>query len=257
MKTFCFTSDDNIRFLRELTEGDYASLFHHPYTAMYRRLHEKHGLKVQLNLFYETPGFDLSRMTDRFRAEWIANAHWLRLSFHSRAETDTPYACAGYREVYDDCAAVHREILRFAGEASLARTTTIHYCQTTADGLRALRDLGVTGLMGLYGSDASPCTSYGLPEEDAARLRRGDILHRHGMDFHALNLIVNNCTAESLPARLDPFLHRDRLRLMIHEQYFYPDYPAYQPDFADKLDAAFALLRANGFESRFAEEMGR
>ena len=139
MKTFCFTSDDNIRFLRELTEGDYASLFDHPYAAMYRLLHDRHGLKVQLNLFYEMPGFDLSQMTDRFRAEWAANAHWLRLSFHSRAETDVPYAAAGYRQVYDDCAAVHREIRRFAGEASLARTTTIHYCQTTQDGLRALR----------------------------------------------------------------------------------------------------------------------
>ena len=28
-------------------------MFDHPYLAMYRRLHEKFGLKVQLNLFYD------------------------------------------------------------------------------------------------------------------------------------------------------------------------------------------------------------
>ena len=54
MKTFCFTVDDN--FLKELTEGNYNSIFDHPYLALYRRLHERYGLKVQLNLFYRTEG---------------------------------------------------------------------------------------------------------------------------------------------------------------------------------------------------------
>ena len=70
MKTFCFTVDDNIRFFRDLSNGNQASLFEHPYLAMYKRLHEKYGLKIQLNLFYEMPGFDLSQMTNRFRQEW-------------------------------------------------------------------------------------------------------------------------------------------------------------------------------------------
>ena len=30
MKTYCFTVDDNIRFLKELTENGSASLFDHP-----------------------------------------------------------------------------------------------------------------------------------------------------------------------------------------------------------------------------------
>ena len=77
MKSFCFTVDDNIRFLKELSSGSEQSLFAHPYPALYKRLHERYGLKVQLNLFYEMPGFDLSRMTDRFRKEWEENADWL------------------------------------------------------------------------------------------------------------------------------------------------------------------------------------
>ena len=48
-KTFCFTVDDNIRFLKEIAEKNYKSIFEHPYLAMYKRLHEDFDLKVQLN----------------------------------------------------------------------------------------------------------------------------------------------------------------------------------------------------------------
>ena len=41
---------------------------------------------------------------------------------------------------------------------------------------------------------------------------------------------------------------------MIHEQYFYPDYFAYQPDFTTKLETAFGFFRRHGYESRFLEE---
>ena len=255
MKEFCFTVDDNIRFLKELSEGNERSLFSHPYPAMYRRLHEKYGIKVQLNLFYEMPGFDLSRMTDRFKTQWEENADWLRLSFHSRLENAEPYLNSGYHEVYEDCAAVHREILRFAGEKSLGKTTTIHYCKATLEGLAALYDLGVRGLLGLFGSDERPCSSYSLPEEDAERLRAGVFLRRHGITFCSIDAVMNGYGQEARVRRLRSLLHRECLRVMIHEQYFYPDYPAYQPDFEEKLDRAFALLIDNGYKSCFAEEL--
>ena len=255
MKKFCFTVDDNIRFLQILSTGSASGLFSNPYLALYKRLHEKYGLKVQLNLFHEMPGFDLSQMTDRFREEWLENAHWLKLSFHSRLENVDPYLHSGYREIYEDCAAVHREILRFAGAECLGKTTTIHYCRTTEDGLRALRDHGVRGLLGLFGTDDSPRSSYSLPEADAARLRKGEILRRQGLDFYSLDLVMNLYDREELLHRLRSLLHRNCLRVMIHEQYFYPDYPAYQPDFGEKLDRAFELLHENGYESCFAEDL--
>ena len=255
MKTFCFTVDDNIRFFQELSKGNQASLFEHPYLAMYKRLHEKYGLKIQLNLFYEMPGFDLSQMTDRFRQEWRENADWLKLSFHSRLENDKPYQFSGYQEVYEDCAAVQQQILRFAGNDSLATTTTIHYCQTTEEGLHALRDLGVQGLLGLFGTEESPRSSYSLPETDCSVLRQGEIVRRYGMNFYSIDVILNLYPLEEMLDRLQALLHRDHLRVMIHEQYFYPDYHQYQPDFEEKLDRAFALLTQNGYESRFAEEL--
>lgn len=40
---------------------------------------------------------------------------------------------------------------------------------------------------------------------------------------------------------------------MIHEQYFYPNYPGYQPDFEEKLSAVFDMLTSQGYTSVFFE----
>lgn len=129
MKSYCFTVDDNIRFLKELTQDVYSSIFDHPYLAMYRRLHEKFGLKVQLNLFYEMPGFDLSQVTDRYKDEFARNANWLKMSFHSKWENERPYECSAYEEVFRDGKAVNDQIVRFASPEALGKTTITHFTE--------------------------------------------------------------------------------------------------------------------------------
>ncbi len=255
MKTFCFTVDDNIRFLKELTESAYKSLFDHPYMAVYKRLHEAFDLKVQLNLFYRMEGFDLSQMTAAYYEEWRGNAHWLKLSFHSAWENVRPYERSGYDEVYRDCRAVHEQICRFASPATLADTTTIHYCCTTPAGTQALADNGVRGLLGLYGTAEQPCLSYEVGEDTASRIRAGEILRVNGIAHAPIDIVLNGCSKEAIPERLAGLTHRDTVWVMIHEQYFYEDYKWYQPDFEDKLHAAFACLTKAGYHSRFFEEL--
>lgn len=160
MKTYCFTADDNIRFLKELTPEPKPSLFDHPYMAMYRELHARLGVKVQLNLFYEMPDFDLSQATDRHRQKFAANGDWLKLSFHSRLEDVRPYEHSNYEEVKAQCMAVHREILRFAGPEALGETTMVHYCCTTPEGLRAMKDCGMKDLLGLFGTEEEKRTTH-------------------------------------------------------------------------------------------------
>lgn len=255
MKTYCFTVDDNIRFLKELAELRPVSLFDHPYLGMYRRLHEAHGVKVQLNLFYRLGDFDLSQMPDCYRREWEENAHWLKLSFHSDHENFHPYEAAGYNEVFEDCRKVNAEILRFASPSNLAKTTTVHWCQTTEDGVRALKGHGILGLLGLFGNANRPKTSYSLAEAYAAELRQGSTLCVEEMHFAAITSVLNNYSREEILAKLDDLQCRDALKVMIHEQYFYPDYPAYQPDFEAKLSACFARLNELGYHSRLFEEV--
>ena len=256
MKRFFFTVDDNIRCFRDLTIERYESIFEHPYLSMYRRLHERFDLKVQLNLFYEAEGFSLAEMTDRYKEEWRACADWLKLSFHSRAELPRrPYENADYGEVYADCAAVHREILRFAREESLAKTTTLHFCAATESGVRALSALGVKGLLGLYGADTAPRVSYNNTAAEGALLRRGEIVSRDGMSYAGIDVVLNAHEREENLSLLMPLVDRALVKVMIHEQYFYPDYERYQSDFEEKLAAVFAFLSEHGFKSAFFEEL--
>ena len=252
-KQFFFTVDDNIRFLKELTERKPGSIFDHPYLAVYRRLHEKHGLKVQLNLFYECEGFTLADMTDAYREEFERNADWLKMSFHSRLENVHPYREAPYAEVYADCDAVQKEIVRFASPAVLAKTTTLHFCTATAEGLRAMRDLGTHGLLGLYGTESTPRTSYQTSTPDGDRIRAGEIVTDGEIAYAGIDIVLNCYKTEENLALLAPLLSRPLVKVMIHEQYFYPDYPHYQPEFEDKLDAVFTALRTAGHESTFFE----
>ena len=252
---YCFTVDDNIRFLKELTQQQPEDMFSHPYLAMYRRLHEQFGVKVQLNLFFEMPGFDLTQMTDRYRNQWQENAHWLKLTFHSRLENVRPYEFSGYDEVFSHCQAVQEQILRFAGPASLGKTTTIHYCRNTVDGLRALKDQGVQGLLGLYGTDETPRVSYSVPEDLASRIRRGHVETFEGIRMGSIDMVINNVPQEEMLPQLEALLPRQQLRVMIHEQYFYPDYKRYIPSFEEDLGRIFGFMKEQGFESHFYEEM--
>lgn len=255
MKTFCFTIDDNIRFLRELCEGEMPSLFSHPYAAMLKRLHDLYGVKIQLNLFYTDGCFTLSDMTDRYRDEWAAVSGWLRLSFHSKLENVKPYLHSSYDDVHRDCTAVHCEILRFAGEASLAKTTTLHYCVSTRDGATALYNCGVRGLLALSGTSEKPYVCYGLPIGVTSELQAGKVVTLDGISYADIDAVLNKLALSEIEPLIRKLSGRESLRLMIHEQYFYPNYKAYQPDFEEKLETAFTTLAELGFESRFFEQI--
>lgn len=255
MKTFCFTVDDNIRFLKEITAGEYQSVFEHPYLAMYRRLHRELDLKVQLNLFYRMEGFVLPEMPDRYRREFAENAHWLKLSFHADSERARPYESAGYDQVFRDCKQVNGEIIRFASAEALAKTTTVHYCLATGDGLKALADNGVFGLLGLFGDEMNPQTSYGIEDGMADRLRKGEILKIGPISHAGIDIVLNLFSKEDILAKLKKLTDREGIRVMIHEQYYYADYRAYQPDFEDKLASTFSFLRKQGYQSAFLEDL--
>lgn len=254
-KHFCFTIDDNIRFMKELTENESESIFDHPYTAMLRRLHEKFDLKIQLNLFYMMDGFDLTQMSDKYASEWRENSDWLKLSFHSHLENVRPYESSGYDEVFEHCRAVNQEIIRFSSPKTLAKTTTVHYCRTTPEGFKALADNGIKGLLGLFGTNENPRTSYSLDEEYASRVRNGEIVTYQGVAFASLDMIINDMKMEEIAPRAAELLSRDTLRVMIHEQFFYEDYKNYQPDFEEKLTVIFNILRDNGYRCVFFEDL--
>ncbi|MBR5140198.1 MAG: hypothetical protein IKV16_04000 [Clostridia bacterium] len=251
---FTFTVDDNIRVFKEIAQSGYDSIFEHPYLAMYKRLHDDLGIKVQLNLFYRTDGFTLSEFSDRYSVEFSKNSDWLKLSFHSDHENVRPYEFSSYEEVFSDAKKVNSEILRFAGESSLAKTTTVHYCLATPDGVRAISDNGVLGLLGLYGKNQNPSISYSLSQEDADTLCTGVSITRDNITHAALDIVLNVFEKEEILRKLSVLYGRALIKIMIHEQYFYSDYTRYQKDFEEKVRKAAESLIENGYESVFFEE---
>lgn len=268
LRKFRVSSDDNIRFLQDLTFGSYASIFDHPYLSVYKKAHDLYGAVVHLNLFYafddqarsrfseNPPYFDLSMMTDRHKAEFQANAHWLKLAFHAKSEfPDKPYLHADGTTMREDCLAVCREICRFAGRECLSDSTTVHWGEATREGVRALRELGLRSLTGYFELDTTgkPLVSYYVDTDTLRHIGSRDFWKDTAEDmiFGRIDRVLNIGTLEEnrsavLAAAEDP--HRGGfVSLMIHEQYFYKDYVNHLADFENRVLMACRLLFEKGY----------
>jgi hypothetical protein len=255
--------DDNIWFLKDINAnaGKYKSIFENPYLGMLKKVHDTFGTKIHLNLFYQTDGFNLSQMTDKYKSEWKDNAGWLRLSFHALQEfPDRPYLTAGYDQVKHDCILVQDQIRRFAGEELMGPVTTLHWGAANKEGCRALKDQGYLALAGYFSAEGPDTVSYYLNDEKRLHVNNRFIWRDNSEEIilSRMALVINTVKLEDIV----PYL--DRLRssghkppyadLMIHEQYFYPSYFNYQPDYRDKVFTAVKWAEDNGYKPAFLSE---
>lgn len=257
---YCVTLDDNIRFLEECTRQGLDSVFDHPYPALLRKLHLVYGAKFQMNMYqsYQPGGFSLADVPEVWRKELEASAHWLRFSFHARNnDPPFPYAHAAPEALLEDFRAVSRQLHRIAGRAATDATTTLHYVCASREACQALRAEGVRGLIGMFlPLDGPKALRYYLSPEQAALVNRQGLWQDRETDllFACNDVVLNTVETEEivpiLESRSKGFYH-----VMIHEQYFYPDYEAYQPDFARKVEEPLKWFQAHGLSSCFLEEL--
>ncbi len=256
--------DDNIWFLKDISENSsrYKSIFENPYMSFLKEVHDTYGTKIHINIYYQTEGFNLSQMTDKFKSEWRNNADWLRLSFHAlQNDPDKPYITTGYEEVKRDCEMVKEQIRRFAGEELLGPVTTLHWGEARVEGCRALRDSGYKALAGYFEfEDGKPVVSYYLDSDKTEHIGQRGIWcdNSEGIIFKKIHMVINLFKLEEvIPAldklKMDPQSH-GFIDLMIHEQYFYPHYVDYQPDFRKKVMTAVKWVSDNGYQPAFLSE---
>ena len=279
IKKYRFSSDDNLLFLQDITANKdvYKSIFENPYLAIYKKAHDLYGAKVHLNLFYEfderartrfstpRPYFNLSMMTDQFKAEFEANSDWLKLAFHSNSENPAlPYADAAAEKITEDCIRVHREIIRFAGANSISNTTTTHYGSGNRECVRALRALGYTSLTGYFTLyKGKSWVSYYTPDDVCAHVDYRDFWYdtEEDMLFGRIDRVTNIGTLESVMQDVaDTASHPNRggfVSVMIHEQYFYEDYANHLPDFADRILEPCRYLYEHGYVGSHISEATR
>ncbi|MFC2116251.1 hypothetical protein ACFLTU_07230 [Bacteroidota bacterium] len=255
--------DDNIKFLKDISDNanKYKSIFENSYLALLKEVHETYGTKIHVNIYYQMEGFNLSHMTTKFKNEWRENAEWLRLSFHAlQNDPDKPYLNAGYEQVKADCDMVNEQILRFAGEELMGPVTTLHWGAGTLEGCRALRDSGYTALAGYFRMDDDSPVSYYLDMEKGEHVNNRSIWRDMQEDiiFSKIAIVINSHDLNQIVPYLDDYKKGPHatgfMDLMIHEQYFYPTYRDYQPDYRQKVLTTVKWASENGYKPAFLSE---
>jgi len=303
----CKYIDDCIWFLRDIARTHPAHAFGHPFLAGLKRLHERYGYKVQLNLFYRTEffygmdEFTLAQVPADYKAEFQKNADWLKFGFHSLQEfPDYPWINASYADVKKLFGMIHGEVVRFAGEHSFALACVPHWCPMSKEGVRALKDCGIRVMecsvgpryrfdgkqerlpyghafrllqnrqpeVGFYWREsrnaaisASICSYNHISEEQSAKtaLSLNYIYDRDtGMNFKHMFCdapCLNLCTLETLKSDIEKVLDKECLIFSNHEQYFFKDYLAYQPEYADKIRLMCKMMRDNGYTFTLMQDL--
>jgi len=260
-KRYRFSLDDDIWFLRDIAAKRYRSLFDNPYLALWKHLYDTYGTKTNCNIYYQCEDFNLSMMPDSYRGEWADNAHWFRLTFHAlQNDPKEPYINATYDEIAHDYDLVVNEILRFAGEEVMNTFTTIHWGEAPLDACRAVRDRGIKGLCAYFHlRDRTPKVSYYLDADLVEHVSQRDYWKDTKEDLifvrHAMVCNMGDCRPENIGPKLaegaaNPY-QGEVLELMIHEQYFYPDYVAYIPEYAARCETAARWVTESGYQPVF------
>lgn len=266
-RKYRFTVDDNIQFLEDLTRNQnrYSSIFENPYLGGFYRLHRRFGLKVTFNLFfsYYEDSFSLRDMTARFREEFLANSDWLRFSFHARHnDPPDPYANRPAQEILRDFDDVMEQVVRFAGRRCISDFMTVHYLLCTREACLGLQSRGVRGLMGFPSERDGSLTFTGYLEGTRAKQMGQISLWRDedtGLYFIRNDMVINACPLGEITERLSAVENSSAgtgyFDVMIHEQYYYRDYEAWQPDFFQKLETVFSWLEQRGYSCVFLDEI--
>jgi len=270
-KKYRFSLDDNIWFLQNIAKNKdvYKSVFEDPYLTLLKTMHDRYGTKFHVNIYYECPefgGFDLREMPDKFRGEWQANADWLRLSFHANANLpDKPYAYADYDQVKFEHERVAEQIFRFAGEEAFAGpVTTVHWGDATVEAVRALRSCGIRAMVGSFrwGDPKGVTIKYHLNAEQCALMNTYGFYYDRAEDmvfFKYGGGSTQKLPLSGLHESYDLFCTQHPLytfrEFCVHEQYFYPHYKNYMPDYYERFDTAIRWAVEHGYKPAFVTEL--
>ena len=235
----------------------YTSIFDDPFLALFRDLHDRYGTPVHMHIYYENDdgSFNLSMFPDTYKEEFRANGHWLKFTFHSlKDKPDSPYKHASYEQVMEEGRLVEKEILRFAGKEVLSNITSQHWADSNIYGTRAFRNLGFRCIDGYFTFDENgdPYVSYYLNKEQAAHAATRDFWVDNSEDiiFVKDDIVINEVALRDIEGYMERITAAPNHAfhyLLIHEQYFYPHYFNYEPDYRERVFAAVDFCHRNGY----------
>ncbi len=208
---------------------------------------------------------------------------------------DFPYINADYELVDNNFKRIRSEIERFAGKKSFAKTVVPHWAPISKEGVKALSDNGIiatyattgkriewdgdisvfkkdwyerykynqkaeTGLYILERTGSTVLCAYNHLTRDQVITEEGKFKAIKDKEFdiyysRSADIILNTVKFENLENEIRKRLGYECATMAYHEQYFYPDYFNYQPDYEKKITMMCEMLKDVGFTFVFAEEL--
>lgn len=185
--------DDCYLFIKDLTNGSYTSIFQHPVLAFYKRLWDEFKIPTLMAMFYaegynvdtKTDTWNISQGTAAFKAEFEANASWLKVQFHSWA-APVRYR-TGYsgvqngidysRNAFDDWVTLRAECARMFGTANWYGTFWVpHFYDVRQTEAKQLYDN-----QGLRGLICPTLNNLGRKEANYLTIPEFNLLSRYGV----------------------------------------------------------------------------
>ncbi len=223
-------------------------------------------------------------------SDWIKFAFHAMQEF-----PDYPHVNATYDDTKRLFKMIEKEVFRFAGKDSFAYAVCPHWIPVSKEGVRALRDCGVKLLdcSAGDGREYDPQND-NLPYGHSFRLlnnrqpeakvftypgaskdniccynvlpsRIDNSIHKTLKTYHNEEfdiefkkfscICLNTVKYDDLEQRLSKLTGDEYIGVIDHEQYFYPDYFAYQPDYKDKIFKTAKTLYDNGYEFIVGEDI--
>lgn len=270
-KRYAMRIDDNIFFLTDIAKERPKRLFDHFYLKAMKSIHEKYGTKFILKCFYENNHipFKIKDFPNTYKAEFVANSDWLRLSFHAYSEfPDRPYQHTSRNKLINDFELVKNEIIRFAGAETFMPPTNVHWAMLPPELFKVLRERGVRVLTSggflsnrivvdgeIVGFDDCSCDIGFFYEQDVARYMMDRRLFYdvdHDLFLSRTFFCCNIDTQEEIEAKIRNADARsgefETVEAVSHEQYSFPYYFNYLSDHFERIDAACRTLDELGYQ---------
>lgn len=174
--------DDSINVFRELSINNPASIFDNARLAIYKEMHDKYGACFSLFAFYQNSSntFNLSQMPTTWKAEFIANSHWLKIGFHG-VDSTTDYTTISLTDGVEHYTRIINEINRFAGYSSIDNMPRF----SNFKGSKTLHaELKKYGLVGALTADDTRTDDSGLTTAEQTAIRNADDYYNYEIGFY-------------------------------------------------------------------------
>lgn len=236
--------DDVFVVLQDLqvNQDHYDSVFDNPLLKRLKDMHHENGAMFTFYVYEKNQDFnyDISRMTSKFRDEFKTNSNWLKFGFHSIEPSTSFDSSLSIEEFIESYNRVHNEIIRFAGEESVAKVLRLNYFRGSDDKIDYLSSQGITGL--LCADDDR--ISYNLSDVMQNELKVNGALHYNGMNYYNTSLRLDKL--DNVVNDLTKIMEEETLILFAHEW-------ALSDDKLNQLELALKWLVKNKYTFTFLE----